>query len=379
MLASLYYVITYHSNFERVTILFGEFTEKYYPDGILKFEGIYKDGVANGYGKSYYPSGRLQYEGMWANNTYHGNGTLYDEASTVIYSGEWVNGRQFQGQFERKFDTEQDSNDLDQYIHDLNSLIGLMGVKREMNSLINFVKIQKLRSQKGLKTPEISLHMVFTGNPGTGKTTVARLLSKILFELGYLSKGHIIETNRAGLVAGYLGQTALKTEEVIKQALGGVLFIDEAYTLASDDEYGQEAIDTLLKMMEDYRNNLVVIVAGYPKLMQKFIDSNPGLASRFNRYIIFEDYSLDELMDIFNYICANSSYTLDDAGQQHLREYIGQLLKTRDDGFGNARVMRNLFEKSITFHANRLMGMNTYKDSELSKLSKADIVRSIGT
>lgn len=355
--------------------MFGEFTERYYPDGILKFEGNYKDGRPNGYGKSYYASGKLQYEGMWANGVYHGEGTLYDENSQVIYTGEWIEGHQAIKPFERKFDTDIQSARLDEYVGELNSLIGLMGVKKELNSLINFVKLQQIRKQKGLKIPAISLHMVYTGNPGTGKTTVARLISKILYELGYLSKGHIVETNRAGLVAGYLGQTALKTEEVVKRAIGGVLFIDEAYTLAADDEYGQEAIDTLLKLMEDYRDNLVVIVAGYPKLMKKFIESNPGLASRFNRYILFEDYSCAELLEIFEYICSNASYSLNAEGKQYLESFVKELLSGKDEHFGNARTIRNIFEKSITFQANRVMAMDGCNEDDLSILTKADIMR----
>lgn len=332
---------------------FGEFTERYYPDGILKFEGNYKNGKPNGYGRSFFQSGKLQYEGMWANGSYHGEGTLYDEDGHTVYNGEWVNGHQAD-KFERKYDTEIDSEKLEMYISELNSLIGLLGVKKELNSLVNFVKLQKIRKDKGLKVPIVSLHMVFTGNPGTGKTTVARLMSKILYELGYLSKGHMIETNRAGLVAGYLGQTAIKTEEVVKQAVGGVLFIDEAYTLATEDQYGQETIDTLLKLMEDYRDNLVVIVAGYPALMKKFIESNPGLASRFNKYIVFEDYNVQELMEIYEYMCTNSSYKLDRDGKAFLNEHIKGLVSEKDEGFGNARTMRNLFEKSIAFQANSI-------------------------
>lgn len=195
--------------------MFGRFTEKYYPDGILQFEGNYKNGQANGYGKSYYQNGNLQYEGMWANGKYHGKGTLYDEAGGMIYSGEWRDGHKLSGELRENFNLESDK--LKKYLDELNSLIGLVSVKKELNSLINFVKLQCLRGQRGLNVPTISLHMVFTGNHGTGKTTVARLMSKILFELGYLSKGHLIETNRAGMVAGYLGQTALKTEEIIRQ------------------------------------------------------------------------------------------------------------------------------------------------------------------
>lgn len=357
--------------------MFGTFTERYYPDGILKFEGNYKEGKPNGYGKAYYPSGKLHYEGMWANGVYHGEGTLYDENSELIYSGEWINGHQAINEFERRYDSDMNSEKMEKYISELNSLIGLMEVKKELNSLINFVKLQRIRKERGLKIPAISLHMVYTGNPGTGKTTVARLISKILYELGYLSKGHIIETNRAGLVAGYLGQTAIKTEEVIKQAVGGVLFIDEAYMLASDDEYGQEAIDTLLKLMEDYRDNLVVIVAGYPQLMKKFIESNPGLASRFNRYIMFEDYTCAELLDIFEYICQNSSYELDTEGKMCLQESVKNLLSKKDENFGNARTMRNIFEKSITFQANRVTAMDSFEDKDLITITKSDIMRSI--
>ena len=357
--------------------MFSIFVEKYYPDGVLKFEGNYKDDKPNGYGKSYFSSGKLQYVGMWANGKYHGHGTLYDEEGIEIFSGEWNDGHQLDAESHKGFQSDIDSATLDKYMDELNSLVGLMGVKKELNGLINFIKLQRIRAQKGLNLPTISLHMVYTGNPGTGKTTVARLISKILYELGYLSKGHIIETNRAGLVAAYLGQTAIKTEETVKQALGGVLFIDEAYTLASDDEYGQEAIDTLLKLMEDYRDNLVVIVAGYPKLMRKFIESNPGLASRFNRYVVFEDYSKDELMQIFDYVCESSSYKLDSEGKTCLSDYLKEALKNKDDNFGNARTIRNLFEKSITFQANRIMSMNKINDNELSLLTKSDIARSI--
>ena len=354
--------------------MFGRFTEKYYPDGILKFEGNYKDGKANGYGRSYYQTGRLQYEGMWRDGKYDGKGTFYDENGKEVYSGEWSNGRQASAVFQKKYDANVESKELKIYMDELNSLIGLMEVKKELNSLINFVKLQRLRKQKGLNIPTISLHMVFTGNPGTGKTTVARLMSKILFELGYLSKGHVIETNRAGMVAGYLGQTALKTEEVVKQSVGGVLFIDEAYTLANNDEYGQEAIDTLLKLMEDYRDNLVVIVAGYPKLMEKFISSNPGLASRFNKYIEFHDYTKEELLQIFEYICSGSSYKIDTDGQQALREHIEKLVSSKDEKFGNARTIRNIFEQSIAFQANRVMSMEKMPE-DLSMIIKADIIR----
>lgn len=356
--------------------MFGKFTEKYYPDGTLYFEGLSRNGIPNGYGKSYYKNGKLQYEGSWADGKYHGNGTLYDEEGREIFTGEWFNGHQLKTDSPKDYAPDTESQELKKYLDEMNSLIGLLNVKKELHGLINFVRLQSLRRQKGLKLPVISLHMVFTGNPGTGKTTVARLFSKILHELGYLSKGHVIETNRAGMVAGYLGQTAIKTEEKIKQAVGGVLFIDEAYSLANDDEYGQEAIDTLLKLMEDYRDDLVVIVAGYPALMKKFIDSNPGLASRFSRYIEFTDYSAEELMQIFSYMCEKYSYTLDSEGREVLNEHVNNLIASKDEQFGNARTVRNIFEHAIMFHANRIMGMEKLPD-ELSVLTRADISRCI--
>ena len=354
--------------------MFGYYHEEYYDNGTIKFEGQFKSNKANGYGKSYYDNGNIQYEGNWNNGTYDGDGTLYDKNGSIVYSGKWVNGHK--STENRKFVEKTDlySPKLKEYLEKLNSLIGLMNVKKELNGLINFVRLQSLRNKKGLKTPSISLHMVYTGNPGTGKTTVARLISQILFELGYLSKGHLIETNRGGLVAGYLGQTALKTEEVVKKAIGGVLFIDEAYSLSNDDEYGQEAIDTILKLMEDYRNNLVVIVAGYPDLMANFIDSNPGLASRFNRYIEFTDYTKEELLQIFDYICKDNSYEIDSEGKIELEKYIVNILQGKDEKFGNARTMRNIFEKSIMFQANRIMGMKVIPD-DLSILTKFDIQR----
>lgn len=357
--------------------MFGAFTEKYYPDGILQYEGNVQNGIPNGYGKMYYPSGMLQYEGMWANGVYHGKGTLYDEQGGQVYNGEWVNGHKANADLGRQNSVDLNSAKLKEYIDELNALIGLMSVKRELNGLINFVKLQQIRRQKGLKVPSISLHMVFSGNPGTGKTTVARLLSNILFELGYLSKGHLIETNRAGLVAGYLGQTALKTEEIVRQALGGVLFIDEAYSLASQDEYGQEAIDTLLKLMEDHRENLVVIVAGYPDLMEKFMASNPGLESRFNKKIIFENYSAQELGEIFEYMCENASYEIAPEGRELLAQHLEKLLEQADESFGNARTVRNIFEKAISFHASRVMSMDRYDEKAISYLTKADMMRVI--
>ena len=203
----------------------------------------------------------------------------------------------------------EDINDLKA---ELNELIGLDGIKREVNNLINMVTIHKLRKQNDLKTVDMSLHMVFTGNPGTGKTMIARIMSRIYKSLGVLSKGHLVEVDRSGLVAGYVGQTATKTSAVIEKALGGVLFIDEAYALnsKSENDFGQEAIDTLLKAMEDHREDLVVIVAGYDGLMDQFIHSNPGLESRFNRFLHFDDYTLDEMMGILDLQLKKGQYQL---------------------------------------------------------------------
>ncbi|AHM57709.1 protein CbxX, chromosomal (plasmid) [Peptoclostridium acidaminophilum DSM 3953] len=358
--------------------MFGKFEERYYKNGNLKFEGIVKNGEANGYGKAYYETGELKYEGEWANGTYHGKGIEYNLEGNILYEGEWINGiKSYQIEISNKLEKAIDIKKLDEYMNELNSLIGLHGVKKEINSIINFIKVQKLRKERGFSIPSISLHLVFTGNPGTGKTTVARLASKIYHELGFLTRGHLIETDRTGLVAGYVGQTALKTKEIVKNALGGVLFIDEAYSLSSDDGYGQEAIDTLMKLMEDYREDLVVIVAGYPDLMNKFLVSNPGLMSRFNKYIDFDDYNENELFEILNYMCKNNSYILDDDSEKFVKEFIAKLVTNKSGNFGNARLIRNLFEKSIAYQANRIMNLDIIKDNDLKVIKKNDFMRVI--
>ena len=260
---------------------------------------------------------------------------------------------------------------------ELDDLIGLGSVKQEVRSLANFVELQKQREAQGLKTAKVSYHLVFYGSPGTGKTTVARIVGRIYKDLGVLKKGHTVETDRGGLVAKYMGQTALKTDTVIQQALDGVLFIDEAYSLVPEggggQDYGQEAISTLLKRMEDYRDRLVVIIAGYKDEMQRFIDSNPGLQSRFNRYIDFPDYSGGELADIFKMYMKKNQYTLAPDAEEYLKEQFDYAVAHKDRNFGNARFARNVFEKSIQQQANRLEGQKNLSKSQLTELTVEDL------
>lgn len=256
----------------------------------------------------------------------------------------------------------------------LDKLIGLDTIKADVKELTNFVKIQKTRQDAGLKSVPVSLHLVFTGNPGTGKTTVARIISKLYKNIGVLSKGQLVETDRSGLVAGYVGQTAIKTQELIKKAMGGVLFIDEAYALSQkDDAFGQEAIDTILKAMEDHRDDLVVIVAGYTEPMEKFINSNPGLKSRFNKYIEFSDYTIDELMDIFDMNCKKYDYVIEEDTKQHVKELITQRKLASNGNFANAREVRNIFEEIITNQASRIAGIEDLKPEDMMKITNEDL------
>ena len=262
---------------------------------------------------------------------------------------------------------------------ELDSYIGLATVKEEVRNLINMASVYKLRRQHDLPTTDMSLHMVFTGNPGTGKTMMARMMARIYRSLDILSKGQLVEVDRSGLVAGYVGQTAIKTQKVIQKALGGVLFIDEAYALngKSENDFGQEAIDTILKAMEDHRDDLVVIVAGYTDLMDRFIHSNPGLESRFNRFLLFEDYTSDEMLDIFKMQCKKGCYQLSDGVEELVRDYI-----TEENGdpetFGNARGVRNIFEHILVAQNNRLAAMETVTKEDLMTLTQDDVLHARG-
>lgn len=267
------------------------------------------------------------------------------------------------------------TDQLQQCLDQLHSLTGLSVVKSTVQELVNIAKVAQMQAQAGMKAPAITRHLVFTGNPGTGKTTVARILGEIYNKLGVLSKGHFVEVDRTDLVAEYLGQTAPKTAKVVESALGGVLFIDEAYSLVPDgrgDIYGQEAINTLLKMMEDHREDLVIIVAGYNGEMSRFINSNPGLKSRFARAVSFEDYSPSELTEIFKVRCEQHGYLFSDKtldAVQHLvkqfEEQIGEL--------GNGRFVRNIFDRCIASQCNRLAALTKPSKQDLKTLLPTDI------
>ena len=256
---------------------------------------------------------------------------------------------------------------------ELASLIGLDAVKREVSELVDLLKLNEMRARSGIAPIRVSRHMIFTGNPGTGKTTVARLLARIYNEFGVLSKGHLVEADRSKLVAAYLGQTAIKVQKVIESALGGVLFIDEAYMLSQEhgDSYGQEAIDTLLKEMEDHRDDLIVIAAGYPDLMETFINSNPGLRSRFNRVIRFPDYTPEELQRIFEQMMRKDGFTLTDGAKEKLMRIWEAAQK--NDGFGNGRGVRNIYEKVIVRQASRMVSAGGGDPEALLRITEADI------
>ena len=270
---------------------------------------------------------------------------------------------------------EPEKPNFDELMDQLNSLVGLDVVKKEIRNLMNLVKVRKLRQENDLPVAPMSFHMVFLGNPGTGKTTVARLISGLYAAIGVLSKGQLVEVDRSGLVAGYVGQTALKTQEVIQSALGGVLFIDEAYSLASggENDFGRESIETLLKAMEDHRDDLVVIVAGYTGPMERFITSNPGLESRFNRYFFFPDYDGEQLTEIFRMQCKKNSYTLTPEADAEALKMFTELFEERDENFGNGRDVRNCFEDMVVRQANRVAAMESPTKEDLITVLPQDL------
>lgn len=271
---------------------------------------------------------------------------------------------------------DEPARPLEELLAELDTLVGLARVKADVRQLINFLKVQQMREAQGLKLSPVSRHLVFYGNPGTGKTTIARLLAQVYRTLKILSRGHLVETDRAGLVAGFVGQTALKVKELVNKALGGVLFIDEAYALTpagSGNDFGHEAIETLLKMMEDHRDDLIVVVAGYTEKMQQFLDSNPGLRSRFNRHVHFDDYDANQLIDIFKTFCRKADFKLTPVAEQELARIFAILTASRDETFGNARLARNLFEAAISRQANRIVALAHIDKDVLSTIDAADI------
>jgi SpoVK/Ycf46/Vps4 family AAA+-type ATPase len=277
---------------------------------------------------------------------------------------------------EENEDSPYQEDSLEQVLAELNGLIGMQEVKQEVQTLINFLTVQQARIARGMTKAQTSLHTVFCGPPGTGKTTIARLLGRVYKNLGLLSKGHVVETDRAGLVAGYVGQTAQKVEEQIGKALDGVLFIDEAYTLTpfdSSNDFGQEAIDVLLKRMEDYRDRLVVIVAGYPDEMVRFLESNPGLKSRFNRHFHFDHYNPDELLQLFEKSCKENHYKLTHETKLILKQTFNSIHANRTKTFGNGRDVRNLFEKTLERQANRIAGIRNLTDEILLTIHPVDL------
>ncbi|MBX8943715.1 MULTISPECIES: AAA family ATPase [Lysinibacillus] len=344
----------------------------YSRDGILEAEGQFKEDMMTGQGTLYYANGQASYIGDLVQGKKHGRGDYFNEEGKIIYSGEFIND-------ERLRITPEVEQEIAKLQKQLDSLVGLPNAKKELHNLINFIKIQSLRVDHGLTSFPITYHLVFSGNPGTGKTTVARIIGQIYKHLGVLSSGHFVETDRAGLVAGYVGQTALKVQEVVNKAKGGVLFIDEAYSLMNDkqDAFGKEAIDSLLKAMEDLRDDLVIIVAGYTELIEEFLQSNPGFKSRFNHFVQFDNFSTDELYDIFAMLCQTNDYQFGEAFAQHMKTQLRHMPIETIPNFSNGRYIRNLFEKLVTIQSNRLIQQAIISREELMTFEEQDILQGI--
>lgn len=293
-------------------------------------------------------------------------------------------GVSFQMETEQKKDIIPDTgrqSEADALFEELHSLPGLEHVKKEIETMRNLIWMRKIRAERGMETVPLSFHMVFSGSPGTGKTTVARLLAKIYKELGVLSKGQLIEADRSDLVSRYIGGTAIKVREIVDRARGGILFIDEAYALTDykgENDFGAEAVSTLLKQMEDHRDDLIVIVAGYTEKMERFLASNPGLRSRFNRFLKFEDYSPKELEHIFLWLCRENGYDAGKKCRTYVRRYFEKKKREGRTDFANGREVRNLFEKAVANQANRLALCEAVPDLELTRLRRRDVKNAVG-
>lgn len=274
-------------------------------------------------------------------------------------------------------DKPEEEKTLKELLDELNNLVGLSSVKNKVNDLIVYQKVQKMRRESNLHSMKSTLHLAFLGNPGTGKTTVARIVGRIYKQIGLLSKGHFVEVSRTDLIAGYQGQTALKVKKIIEKAKGGVLFIDEAYSITENDHsdsYGRECLTELTKALEDYRDDLVVIVAGYTEPMQKFFKSNHGLKSRFNTFIEFEDYSADELEEILIGMCWNNDYELSDDAKEHLKDYFNNIVNSKEENFANGRMVRNLYEDLVMNHARRVFEIETPNKVDLKTIIDEDFI-----
>lgn len=313
------------------------------------------------------------------------DGTVSDEETAtlgsiraMIYQESAKSGRRKERVEAKKEEetAEEQEETLEEVMAKIDDLIGMDRIKEQIQTFVNLVTIQQERERRQLPVTPVSMHAVFYGPPGTGKTTIARLLGKVYRCIGLLEKGHLVETDRAGLVAGYVGQTAIKIDEVVTEAMDGILFIDEAYTLAlgkGDKDFGQEAIDVLLKRMEDHRDRFAVIVAGYPDEMKEFINSNPGLKSRFNRYFYFDHYEPEQLLKIFDLFLRNASFTVTGPARRELLGLLSEFYEKRDKRFGNGRLVRNIFERMVERQANRIASVSPLTDAILCSLNKSDI------